>query len=262
MMEEVALDAIQLYGTGTSANLTLKDFKGLGNPAPRANRNDRARRHGALDLTTYYTSRTWTGEMWIMADGTDPADWANFWTAYDVFMGALDYGVPTKELIFKRKGLAYEEFSSVTIDEEMEPEFPSPGQPICRVPFSLVSADPRLYGLTLNTTTFTTTGTAVNGGNFGTSPLIRFNGAGTNPGLRNDALSTENVVQCTYVMGGGDEIEVDCLARTVKLNGVLRPDILAAGSSFFWGLVAGSNGMTKLGGAASVDVEWHDARIA
>lgn len=151
MMDEVAVDGIQIYGPGTSANLILKDFKGLGNPPPRANRTDRARRHGAIDLTTYYSFRTWTGDMWISADGTDLSDWENFWTAYDIFMGAMDYGVPTKTLLFKRKGLSYEEFTEVTINDEMEPEFPAPSQPICKVPFSMVAADPRIYAATLET---------------------------------------------------------------------------------------------------------------
>lgn len=257
-MDSIFLDSLQLYGTGTDSNYVMKDFKGLGNPAPRADRSDRSRRHGVYDLTTYYSSRTFSGELWIR--GNDPEDWTGFWTAYDAVMDALNYGTPGKTLTFTRSGLSYSEYCEVTVNEDMEPVFPSPSQPLATIPFAVVAADPRIYKTTLSTLSFASSGAATNNGNFNTSPKITFNGAGTNPGLSNAALAAENQINILYTMTGGDEIEVDCLARTVKLNGALRPDILISATSSFWGLVSGSNTLTKLGGAVSVDVEWHDAR--
>lgn len=259
MMDSIFIDSLQIFGTGTSARFNLLDFKGLGNPDPRSNRPERSRRHGLYDLTTFYGGRAWDGNMWI--SGATSTDWSGFWTAYDSFMQSTGYGTPTKVLTFTRKGLAYSEFSTITMEEDMRPEFLAPSQPICKVPFSAMAGDPRLYATTLSTVSFAASGNATNGGNFNTSPLIRFNGAGTNPGLRNNALTTENEINILYTMGGGDVIEVDSLARTVKLNGTLRPDILVSSTSSFWGLVSGVNNLTKLGGAVSVDVEWHDGRI-
>lgn len=261
MMDSIYVDSLQIWGTGTVSNYVLEGFKGLGNPTPRANRRDRSRRHGVIDLSTYYTSRTWTGTMWIMADASTPEDWDSFWTAYDTFMETLGYGVPGKTLTFTRKGLTYSEYCEITVDVDMEPEFPNPSAPLCKVPLEWVAADPRLYATALQDINFASSGNASNGGNFSSAPLIRFNGAGTNPGIENASLSTENELNILYTMIGGDEIEVDCLARTVKLNGALRPDILDASNSFFFSLRKGTNTLNKLGGAASIDVEWHDARI-
>lgn len=260
MMDSIFLDSLQLYGAGTDSNYVMKDFKGLGNPEPRADRSPRSRRHGEYDLTTYYGGRSFTGEMWIQADDTDLEDWDTFWTAYDAFMEAYSYGTPGKTLTFTRKGKSYSEYCEVTVDEGMEPEFLSPQQAICRIPFQVVAADPRIYVTTLQTLTFASAGNADNTGNFNTSPLIRFNGAGTDPGCTNGSLSTENQINIDYTMIGGDEIEVDCLARTVKLNGALRPDIIDMSTSSFWGLRSGVNALTKTGGAVSVEVEWNSAR--
>lgn len=259
MMSSIYIGSTQIYGAGTNARFNLEGFKGLGNPEPRANRPERSRRHGVYDLTTYYSSRAWEGTMWISGATSD--DWSGFWTAYDLFMQATAYGTPTKVLTFTRNGLAYSEYSTVTMEDDMRPEFLAPSQAICRIPFAMVAGDPRLYKTTLSTLSFASSGSATNTGNFNTPPLIRFNGAGTNPGLQNTGLSTENQVNILYTMTGGDVIEVDCMARTVKLNGALRPDLLVSSTSSFWSLIAGAQGLTKLGGAVTVDVEWHDARI-
>lgn len=258
MMSSVYLDSLQVHGTGVT-NYFLKNFKGLGTPSPRVNRKDRARRHGAYDLTTYYGPRIFSGELWVQGDTN--SDWASFWVAWDVLMEELGYGTPTKTLTFTRTGQAYSEFCSVKVEEEVEPTFPNPNVPLCWVPLELVAADPRIYATDISTVNFASSGNAANGGNFNTPPLIVFNGGGTDPGIINNSLSTENELNIDYAMGGGDTIEVDMMARTVKLNGALRPDILVPSTSHFFSLRKGSNSLSKQGGASSIDVFWYDSRI-
>lgn len=261
MIEELYIDDMQLLGAGAAANyITIANFKGLGNPSPRTNRPPRSRRHGAIELSTYYGPRTFSFD--IIIDGDTPGDWVGFWTAFDDLCEIISYGDPdSRKLTFKRAGLSYQEFSYVKVDEDVDPIWPHSGTPICRFPIVCTAVDPRLYVNEVQELNFASTGNVVNGGNFSSPPLIRFNGAGTDPGLRNTTLDTENEINIDYTMIGGDEIEVDCRARTVKLNGVDRPDIFVASTSFFWSLTKGTNALQKLGGAVSIDVEWRDARI-
>lgn len=261
MITELWLDSLQLMGTGASLNYWVNGFTGLGTPQPRVERPDRSRRHGAIEMTTYYGPRTFSFDIWILGD--DNSDWANFWTAHDDLNEAMALGSGSQVLSFKRSGLDYLESAYVRSNQEATPEWPHAGTPVCVLKgVEMTAADPRLYATDLQTVNITGTDDAVNGGNFNTPPLIRFNGPGTNPGASNDTLSTENEININYTLSGGDIVEVDCMARTVKLNGTSRPDILDSATSSFWRMARGINTITNIGGlAASIDVEWNDARI-
>ena len=106
--------------------------------------------------------------------------------------------------------------------------------------------------------TFGSATTVMNDGNFNTPPMIQFNLPGTNPGLRNDELATENEINFIYG-GGATSLLVDMLNREITLDGDSRPDLLDPATSSFWSLVAGSNHLTKIGGATSITVCWNAA---
>lgn len=260
MIDKLFIDDLQIAGLDGNGDrlpyYSITKFDGLGEPSPRANRPDRSRRHGSYDLTTYFSHREFEIDLWVHSE-----DWDTFWTALDAVKSALAVGSGTQVLTLRRLGWDFTEYAEITLEGGIETRWPHAGTPICQLSFGAVASDPRLYATTLSSINFAATGNASNDGNFNTPPLITFNGAGTNPGLRNDALTTENEINIIYVMTGGDDIEVDCLARTVKLNGTSRPDILDSSSSFFWRLTAGDNSLQKLGGAVSIDIAWHDARI-
>lgn len=259
MLETLAVDSLDLQAPGVS-QYHIRNFTGLGTPPPRSNRPNRSRRHGTYDLTTFYGPRTLSCDLWVTSDpDIGVNDWESFWTAFDALTAALGYGTPTKQLTFRRMGLSYDEFCYVTVEGAIEPEWPWPRHPLCKFPFEVVAKDPRLYQSTLQTHTSASGGVVNNAGNFNTSPLIRFIGPGTNPSITNSTLSTENIIDITYTMGGGDEIEIDTMARTVKLNGTSTPEILEP-DSHFWGLVAGNNTISA-SGTTSIELEWYNARI-
>ena len=238
-----------------AGNVALSRFEGLGTPPPRDDRPDRARRHGAIELTTYYHPRVWDIEGYVK--GTSPSD---AWDVFDNLKEQLALSGLTHYLKFKRLGRSFFERANVSAASEVTPTLRMVGNVI---PWgvTLVSADPRIYVDTPQTLSFASAGTATNTGNFSTPPTITFHGGGTNPGIHNAALSAENDIVCDYVMVGGDEIVVDVGTRNVTLNGVSRPDIIDMAQTDFWSLTKGANALSKLGGAVSIDVDWRSARI-
>lgn len=83
-------------------------------------------------------------------------------------------------------------------------------------------------------------GTANNHQALGTGPskpIITLVGAKTNPVLTLwDATGLVQLGQLTFtvVLGGGDTLVIDCDAKTVKLNGVNRVDLLTTGDFFIF----------------------------
>lgn len=257
MITEVHVDDLQIHAAPVPlANYAVSRLGGLGSPAPRRDLPTRARQHGAYGLTTYYDPRILPLEGKVSA-ATDAA----FWPLVDALKQKLALVGSTHVLKFRRSGLAYLERATIIVDGELDLDYDK-YNPYAEYAVQLAAPDPRLYGDTLNTISFASSGTAANAGNFNTPARITFHGAGTNPGLRNNALSTQNEIRLAYTMVGGDTIVVDTGDMTCTLNGADRPDLIDMNNpSYFWKLVAGSNSLTKLGGAVTIDVEWRDARI-
>lgn len=256
MIAEAFIDSLRLHGDPPHGYpCALRSFDGLGSPNSRENRPERARRHGAVELTTYYGARVIA--LAGIINGTSDAD---MWTQVDTLKRSFALVGSPHVLKFKRQGLAYFERCVVTVGSPLELPLRVVG-PVVPWSATIVAADPRLYADTVSSASFAATATVTNGGNFGTPPVITFHGGGTNPGIQNTDLATENLIQMTYVMAGGDTIVVDVAARSVTLNGADRPDILNAATSSFWSLVSGTNALVKVGGATSIDIAWRDARI-
>lgn len=256
MITEAWIDATRLHGDPPqSFPIALSSLDGLGSPSPRDNRPERSRRHGVIDLTTYYSGRV----LNLRGKASGPTQLA-LWTTVDDLKRQFALNGLTHVFKVKRAGLSFLERCVVSVSSPLEVEMRVVGE-IVTWSVVVTAADPRLYVDTPSSISFAASGNASNGGNFNTYPVVTFHGGGTNPGLRNNELSADNVIQMAYVMGGSDTIVVDMAAHTVKLNGADRPDILDVAASAFWGLVSGSNSLTKVGGAVSVDVAWRDARI-
>lgn len=256
MIADAYIDDVHVHDLSVTGKCALSRFGGLGTPPPRDDRPNRARRHGAIELTTYYQPRVFDIAGYVREVSSSAA-----WDTFDDIGEAIALNGLTHVLKFKRLGKSYFERCEVSVGAVLEPALRSMGDVI---PWSvvLVAADPRLYVDTASTLSFASSGTATNSGNFSTPPVITFHGAGTNPGLRNNALAAENEIRMAYTMVGGDTIVVDVKQRSVKLNGAERPDIVNMAATDFWSLVAGANGLTKLGGAVTIDVDWRSARIS
>jgi len=100
---------------------------------------------------------------------------------------------------------------------------------------SYAKAYPKAYG------TISTGGDAavVNNGNKETFPILIINGAVSNPIVTNE--TTDIVMQFNINLATGDQLVVDCGAKSVTLNGSDRADILV-GQEFIE-LSAGSNAL-------------------
>lgn len=256
MIAEAYIDTYQLHGSPPqNYTCALRAFDGLGTPDQRANRPDRARRHGVIELTTYYGARVFEIDGYL--SGSDTTD---MWTKVDNLKQHFAMTGIQHVLKWRRQGLPYRERCEVVVGGPLDLPLRVVG-PIVTWHATLVAADPRMYSDTLNTQTFAAAATLTNAGNFNTPPVITFNGPGTNPGLRNDELAAENEIHIKYTMGSGDAVVVDVAERTVTLNGADRPDLLDLATSDFWSLGYGDTHVTKLGGAASIQVDWRDARI-
>lgn len=92
---------------------------------------------------------------------------------------------------------------------------------------------PKAYG------TISTGGdvTVINNGNKETFPILIINGAVSNPIVTNETANI--VMQLSINLATGDQLVVDCGAKSVVLNGADRSDILSGNE--FIELVAGSN---------------------
>ena len=255
MITTLAIDSLPIMGPTADPIFWVNKFKGIGSAPPRNNRPNRARRHGAIEMSDYYEPRIFEFDLWLISD-----DWASMWTAFDVVTAALAVGSGPQVLTFTRSGLAYTEFSTVTLDKDVEPRWPYGGAPTCVFEgITMVAGDPRLYGTALETANLTSDDYVPHTGTFNTPLIFTFNGAGVNPGLGNSEYSNDNEFHLNYTMGGGDVVEVDTAAKTIKLNGALRPDIVDSDTSSFWKLVAGPNYIQLLGGATDVDLSWYPA---
>jgi hypothetical protein len=258
LITEAYLDDLKIHDvTGALPyKLALSDFTGLNAPSPRSDRPSKARRHGVYELTTYYDGRA------ISLEGrVQDTTMAGFWTSVDLLKNRLSLNGLKHMLRWRRTGDSVLYECGVSVAGEVEIDIRAGfTSPYATWAVDLIAADPRNYDSADKTQTFASTAVVTNGGNFNTPVVITFTTPGTNPGLRNDALDYENVIQLAYG-GGGSAIVVDTAAREVTLDGVNRPDLVDVTQTNFWALSTGDNHLTKLGGAASITVGWNDAYI-
>lgn len=259
MIIEAYIDGTQIHdisGAAAVGSYALTSFNGLGTPTPRTNRPARARRHGLYELTTYYDGRAITLEGRVKESA-----FAAFWAAVDELKQQFALNGLVHVLKWKRQGEEFLFRSSVSVANELEMNIVG-GRTTPQMNWSvdLIAYDPRIYKDLLEDFTFSSTANVTNDGNFNTMPVITFNSPGTNPGLRNDALSAENEINFDYG-GGGSALVVDMLRREVHLDGASRPDLIDLPNTSFWSLVTGTNHLTKIGGASSIKIEWRAAWV-
>ena len=123
---------------------------------------------------------------------------------------------------------------------------------------------PLVFPLTFSTTTATHLELA-NAGNFETPPVLTIAGPVINPILDNDTLGDS--IALVIALGESDRLVVDVAARSVKLNGAPRLDLLdVAATTDWWQLSPGTNKLRLRGtgmasGVTELSVSFRDARI-
>lgn len=120
---------------------------------------------------------------------------------------------------------------------------------------------PMVFPLVMATTTATHL-ELVNDGVLTTPPVIEIRGPIGSPSVTND--TTGEYLQIVYTLGDSDIVVVNVGARTVTLNGALRPDLFASASNWVE-LVPGTNlirlsGAGMVGGKTTLTARWRAAR--
>ena len=132
-----------------------------------------------------------------------------------------------------------------------------------RKPFliEMVAPDWRFYSQTENTESVAVSAseTVTNDGTDVSQPVFRVHGPLATATIQN--LTTAEQIDLTYALGDGSYIDIDCLNRTVKLNGVTS--VFSAFDGDFPRLLPGDNSISLLatgsGGNTSLDVIYRDA---
>lgn len=264
-------------------SVRVRRLGGLGSPTPRRDVTLKASRHGATDFTKFYEGRVLDLEG-ILAEATTAASWA----ALDTLKGKLQLG-STHLLTLRRRGRTEDEQLSVIVASPVDSVWVVDDAQLLRWAVSLHAPDPRIYGASLRSGSYdpalstsggglpiplmfplvfsTTTAThleLVNGGNTPTPPVLTVRGPVVNPVIDNDTLAAS--IYLNYSLGAADSIVVDVAARTVKLNGASRLDLLNAADTTWWELAPGTNRL-RLRGTGMVATQtlltcqFRDARI-
>lgn len=273
MIDNVYIDDLRVVVT---------QVKGLGSPNPRQDVTPKAARHGAIDRTLYYEGRI--VDLTGVIVGTNELD---AWTKFDAIKGKLQLGA-ARTLRLRRTGLPFDEFLMTTVAGPVDDAVSYEVRSVIRWGVSLHAPDPRLYvaalssasydptaalsggGATMPLTlplSFATTASTLqvtNGGNTPTPPVFTIQGPAVNPIV--DNVTTGQSIGLIYALGSSDVIEVDVAARTVKLNGALRYDLLDAPNTAWWELGAGVTNLRLRGtgmavGQTLLTCSFRDARI-
>jgi hypothetical protein len=274
-----------MYDVVTIDDLAVKVRRvtGLGSPAPRRDVTHKAARHGAVDRTLWYEGRV-VGLEGIIAEATPAASWA----AFDALKGTLALG-STHTLKLLRRGMTDQEQMAVVVASPVDDSWGVDDHEVIRWGVSLHAPDPRIYGAVLRSGSYDpaastgaggaslpltlpivfSTSTAshlelVNGGNVAAPPVLTVRGPIVNPIVDNDTLGDS--VGLVYPLGASETIEVDVAARTVKLNGAERLDLLDVPNTTWWELAPGSNRLRLRGSGVAVGqtlltCRYRDARI-
>ena len=102
------------------------------------------------------------------------------------------------------------------------------------VEIELVAFDPYAYDTSTTNVAISAVAAALALGTAPLRPVLTITGAATNPvfTLKNSAAVTVGSLGLTLTTVGGDSLVIDCLKRTIRLNGTNRLDALSAGDFF------------------------------
>ncbi|MFL5954795.1 MAG: phage distal tail protein [Gaiellaceae bacterium] len=251
MVDQAYIDDLLIHEIPWTTH-ALSKFKGLGSPAPREDRPERAREHGLIELTSLYGGRVFSLVGYVIGPTL-----ADSWDLLDELKRRFAMNGLQHTLKWRRQGLAYLERADVVVATALDDDFPIRGRRL-KWAVDLVAADPRMYADTLSTVVVGTAADVTTLGNFPTRPVLTVTGPGATCTIYNDSLTAENTIKVTGT--GGATVIVDCAAKTVKVGGILHPDKVVAQETFWWSLKSGVNAL-RITGGGSLSVSWRDARI-
>lgn len=259
---------------------------------PRRVEFDRAQRDGTIDRSKFYGSQIIDLAGYVSA----PSDVATD-DAYDALCAKLalserssSSSSPTPEHVFRFRRLGRLEDEEIAFKVGGGPEAPQEGWGrMVRYAVTLVGPDPRVYSAALKSASYDPTSAQASGGvamplvmplvftsttpgelvayNAGTRktpPLLTVIGPVSNFAI--DNATTQESLVFGASLGSSDQLDIDVDARSVKLNGAERKDLLDGSQSTWFELEPGENDLQLRGsgmaiGQTLLTVQFRDARI-
>lgn len=282
MIASLYIDAVQILPEDDLSVGGLLSISGLGSPSPRREVISRARSHGEIDMTQYYS-----GRVLSLAGFTYGPDMATANSRFDTLKAALQLGTD-HTLKFTRIGQP-EEMVLCRVASSVDSSMEGASQ-IVKWAVDLFAPDPRIYASALQTVSYfpsaggvgegidfdidfpisfpgavLTSMSATNAGTFPTSPVFTITGPVTNPIIDNITSGLSLYTQ-GLVMNAGDQVVVDMAARTLSIAGVVRMDYVDSSQTNWFDLIPGSNNLRLRGssvsaGITALSVSFRDARI-
>lgn len=274
---------VTLHSVTPGSKVVASRAEGLqGTPPIRNLITPRGQVSGAFIRSRYSDERTIQLELEII-DSTIEAAFDQF----DTIAAALNGAIATDRTLKWTRDAAGQQLQSTVRLSEMQPLTLTDGAPWIKVLVVFKAGDPRVYDQVQTTgtgaalaapaggKTYTysytrgynpSSGGTVSFNNTGsvpTPPVLRFYGFCTSPQA---VLTDDQRIVLDGTIAAGDYLEVDCAARTVKLNGTTsRLNLLNPTSTTFFDLPVGSGQLQMLASnfepSARLDVIYRPAFI-
>lgn len=249
---------VTLHSTATGSNAVVTRAEGLqGTPPIRNLITPRSQASGAFIRSKYNDERTITLEGEVLGSSIEAA-----FDNYDALAAAMFDSITTERTLKWTRDASGEQLQAGVRLSELQPLVLTDGAPWIKYQATFKAPDPRVYSQTLTTGTGSSLAAAAGGktytynytrgynpssggdvsytnsGSVPTPPIIRIYGYCTSPQV---VLTDDVRLIFTGEIADGDYLEIDCAARTVKLNGLTsRLNLLNVTSSTFFALPVGT----------------------
>lgn len=249
-----------IMGAGTDYQIDADGPEGLGLPDLRTSDLPRPQDHGVFFGADFFSSRTITISVWLLADtAAEATDLMDTLTGvWQPPAGSDTYAPLTVRLPGQDGRVLYGRPRRLAYDTSRL------RAGVLRAALQYEAADPRLYSATGAITTVSLptvvggltwptgwplvwgTGSAggatiTNDGNFGSRPVVTFHGELIGLSLENITAGKTFRMQSDYTLAAADTLVVDFDARTVLLNGSASRYGDVDSTSQWWELVPGPN---------------------
>jgi len=252
---------VTLHSTASGSNAVVTRAEGLqGTPPIRNLVTQRSQASGGFVRTKYTDSRTITLEGEVLGSTIEGA-----FDNFDTLASAMYDSISTERTLKWRRDTTGEQLQAGVRLSEFQPLTLTDGSAWIKYQATFTCPDPRVYSQTLITGTGAALAAAAGGktylynytrgynpssggnvsynntGSVPTPPVIRIYGYCTSPQV---VLDDSTRIVITGEIAAGDYLEVDCSARTVKLNGsTSRLNLLDPVNSSFFALPVGSGSL-------------------
>jgi hypothetical protein len=272
---------VTLHSTAVGSPSVITRAEGLqGTPPIRAVVTQRSQASGSFIRSRYTDDRSIVLEGEIVGTSIEDA-----FDKFDVIAAAMYDSITTERTLKWTRDASGQQLQAGVRLSELQPIVLTDGSPWIKWQAQFRAPDPRVYAQSLSTSTGASLAAAAGGktytytytrgynpssggeasftnsGSVPTPPIIRIYGFCTSPQV---VLTDDTRLVFSGGVGAGDYLEIDCAARTVKLNGsTSRLNLLDPVASTFFALPTGTGTVQMLASnfdsAARVDLIYRSA---